>query len=402
MRRKIYRKRLIAALLVFALAGSLAAGACAVPEISAKTAAEKKRDAAKKKLNETNEDIQDIKDNQKDVASDLSEASTQLKNLLVKQDALKVDIKNKQAQVEEANRQLEEAQRVEEEQYEAMKLRIRYMYENSTENSVWMAILQSDGLADMLNRIEYATELNQTDRNLMDQYEAATQKVVDWTAQLADEMESLLALQDQYTSQQSELNTLIAQLEKKKETYAQQLADAKAQAAEYKETITEQEAIIRAQEAAAAQQAASTYEGGGTGASGGISGESYLQDESYNPSNATSVSGEAVVAYALQFVGNPYKWGGNSLTDGVDCSGFVHLVYAHFGISTPRYSQAFKSVGQAVAYQNIKAGDVVVYPGHVAIYIGNGNIVEAQSTKAGITSNRSVSCHTITAIRRLV
>ena len=74
----------------------------------------------------------------------------------------------------------------------------------------------------------------------------------------------------------------------------------------------------------------------------------------------------------------------------------------HFGISTPRYSQAFKNVGQPVAYQNIQAGDVVVYPGHVAIYIGNGCIVEAQSTRAGITNTRSVNCHTITAIRRLV
>lgn len=68
----------------------------------------------------------------------------------------------------------------------------------------------------------------------------------------------------------------------------------------------------------------------------------------------------------------------------------------------PRYSQAFKSVGQPVSYQNIQAGDVVVYPGHVAIYIGNGNIVEAQSTRAGITNSRPVNCHTITAIRRLV
>jgi len=108
------------------------------------------------------------------------------------------------------------------------------------------------------------------------------------------------------------------------------------------------------------------------------------------------------VAFAQQFVGNPYVWGGNSLTNGVDCSGFVHQVYAHFGISTPRYSQAFKSVGQPVSYQNIQAGDVVVYPGHVAIYIGNGNIVEAQSTRAGITNSRPVNCHTITAIRRLV
>jgi cell wall-associated NlpC family hydrolase len=108
------------------------------------------------------------------------------------------------------------------------------------------------------------------------------------------------------------------------------------------------------------------------------------------------------VAYALQFVGNPYVWGGNSLTNGVDCSGFVHEVYAHFGISTPRYSQSFKTAGQPVSYNNMKAGDVVVYPGHVAIYIGNGLIVEAQSTKAGITSSRSVNCHTITAIRRLL
>ena len=96
----------------------------------------------------------------------------------------------------------------------------------------------------------------------------------------------------------------------------------------------------------------------------------------------------------MQFVGNPYVWGGNSLTNGVDCSGFVHEVYAHFGISTPRYSQAFKSVGQAVSFDNIQPGDVVVYPGHVAM--------EAQSTKAGITANRSVQCHTILAIRRLV
>ena len=109
-----------------------------------------------------------------------------------------------------------------------------------------------------------------------------------------------------------------------------------------------------------------------------------------------------MVSYAMQFVGHPYVWGGNSLTNGVDCSGFVHEVYAHFGISTPRYSQAFKSVGQAVSFDNIQPGDVVVYPGHVAIYAGGGVIVEAQSTKAGITANRSVQCHTILAIRRLV
>lgn len=295
-----------------------------------------------------------------------------------------------------------DAQTKEDEEYKAMKLRIQYMYENSTDNSLWTAIIESDGLADMLNRIEYVSDLYQSDRQLMDQYQAAVKEVEDWTVQLAEDMNNLLALQDEYEKQQGELNTLLAKLEKKKDQYAQQLAAAQEQAKDYQKTIKEQNEIIRQQEAAAARQNAATYEGGGSGASGGIGTDSYLQDSSYNPSNATNVSGAAVVAYAQQFVGNPYVWGGNSLTNGVDCSGFVHLVYAHFGISTPRYSQAFKSVGQPVAYQNIQAGDVVVYPGHVAIYIGNGCIVEAQSTRAGITNTRSVNCHTITAIRRLV
>ena len=400
--RKIHN-RIYSAVLVFALAASLAAGAVSVSptDTYAKTA-KQKRDEAKKNLSDTNDKIDDIKDSQADVKSDIAQASKDLKSLMSKQETLKQNIKDKQAEVEQANQELVDAQDKEEEEYKAMKLRIQYMYENSTDNSLWTAIIESDGLADMLNRIEYVSDLYQSDRQLMDQYQAAVKEVEDWTVQLAEDMNNLLALQDEYEKQQGELNTLLAKLEKKKDQYAQQLAAAQEQAKDYQKTIEEQNEIIRQQEAAAARQNAATYDGGGSGASGGIGTDSYLQDSSYNPSNATNVSGAAVVAYAQQFVGNPYVWGGNSLTNGVDCSGFVHLVYAHFGISTPRYSQAFKSVGQPVAYQNIQAGDVVVYPGHVAIYIGNGCIVEAQSTRAGITNTRSVNCHTITAIRRLV
>lgn len=400
--RKIHN-RIYSAVLVFALAASLAAGAVSVSptDTYAKTA-KQKRDEAKKNLSNTNDKIDDIKDSQADVKSDITQASKDLKSLMSKQETLKQNIKDKQAEVEQANQELVDAQTKEDEEYKAMKLRIQYMYENSTDNSLWTAIIESDGLADMLNRIEYVSDLYQSDRQLMDQYQAAVKEVEDWTVQLAEDMNNLLALQDEYEKQQGELNTLLAKLEKKKDQYAQQLAAAQEQAKDYQKTIKEQNEIIRQQEAAAARQNAATYDGGGSGASGGIGTDSYLQDSSYNPSNATNVSGAAVVAYAQQFVGNPYVWGGNSLTNGVDCSGFVHLVYAHFGISTPRYSQAFKSVGQPVAYQNIQAGDVVVYPGHVAIYIGNGCIVEAQSTRAGITNTRSVNCHTITAIRRLV
>lgn len=405
MHKKIHVKtknKICAVVLVFVLAGSLTAGACAVPNVYAKTEAEKKRDAYKKKLKAKNSDIANIKDSQSDVKDSITAAAARMKTLLSKQEQLKSDIKDKQNEVEQANKKLEEAKEEEQNQYDAMKLRIQYLYENSTDNSIWSAILESNGLSDMLNRIEYATDLYKSDRELMTSYQNAVKKVEDWTMQLADEMDSLLALQDKYQTQQGELKTLMAKLEQQKDAYAQQLAEAQKQAQDYKKTISKQEAIIRAQEAAAARANANTYDGGGTGASGGIASDSYLKDPDCNPSQTTDVSGADIVAFAQQFVGNPYVWGGNSLTNGVDCSGFVHQVYAHFGISTPRYSQAFKSVGQPVSYQNIQAGDVVVYPGHVAIYIGNGNIVEAQSTRAGITNSRPVNCHTITAIRRLV
>ena len=405
MHKKIHVKtknKICAAVLVFVLAGSLTAGACAVPNVYAKTEAEKKRDAYKKKLKAKNSDIANIKDSQSDVKDSITAAAAKMKTLLSKQEQLKSDIKDKQNEVEQANKKLEEAKEEEQNQYDAMKLRIQYLYENSTDNSIWSAILESNGLSDMLNRIEYATDLYKSDRELMTSYQNAVKKVEDWTMQLADEMDSLLALQDKYQTQQGELKTLMAKLEQQKDAYAQQLAEAQKQAQDYKKTISKQEAIIRAQEAAAARAYANTYDGGGTGASGGIASDSYLKDPDCNPSQTTDVSGADIVAFAQQFVGNPYVWGGNSLTNGVDCSGFVHQVYAHFGISTPRYSQAFKSVGQPVSYQNIQAGDVVVYPGHVAIYIGHGNIVEAQSTRAGITNSRPVNCHTITAIRRLV
>lgn len=405
MHKKIHVKtknKICAAVLVFVLAGALTAGACAVPNVYAKTEAEKKRDAYKKKLKAKNSDIANIKDSQSDVKDSITAAAARMKTLLSKQEQLKSDIKDKQNEVEQANKKLEEAKEEEQNQYDAMKLRIQYLYENSTDNSIWSAILESNGLSDMLNRIEYATDLYKSDRELMTSYQNAVKKVEDWTMQLADEMDSLLALQDKYQTQQGELKTLMAKLEQQKDAYAQQLAEAQKQAQDYKKTISKQEAIIRAQEAAAARANANTYDGGGTGASGGIASDSYLKDPDCNPSQTTDVSGADIVAFAQQFVGNPYVWGGNSLTNGVDCSGFVHQVYAHFGISTPRYSQAFKSVGQPVSYQNIQAGDVVVYPGHVAIYIGNGNIVEAQSTRAGITNSRPVNCHTITAIRRLV
>lgn len=374
--------------------------------------AEKKKSQAEQDLKDKKNEINGLKDQQQITADDIKNKSAKLDEILAAQKKLQTDITSKQAEIEQNQKDLAAAQEKQQEQYDAMKKRIQFMYENSAEDNIWTAIIESNGITDMLNRIEYVSDVYDSDRALMDSYQAAVEQVKEIGTKLDNDMNELTAMQDDYEKQQADVEAAIVALENQKEQYASQIAQAQQQAENYQNIITAQGKIIQEQEAAAAAAAAAaaranssssspSYDGGGAGKGGSIASD-YAAGGGKNPSASTGVSGSSVVSYAMQFVGNPYVWAGNSLTNGVDCSGFVHEVYAHFGISTPRYSQAFKSVGQAVSFDNIQPGDVVVYPGHVAIYAGGGVIVEAQSTKAGITANRSVQCHTILAIRRLV
>ena len=374
--------------------------------------AEKKKSQAEQDLKDKKNEINGLKDQQQITADDIKNKSAKLDEILAAQKKLQTDITSKQAEIEQNQKDLAAAQEKQQEQYDAMKKRIQFMYENSAEDNIWTAIIESNGITDMLNRIEYVSDVYDSDRALMDSYQAAVEQVKEIGTKLDKDMNELTAMQDDYEKQQADVEAAIVALENQKEQYASQIAQAQQQADNYQNIITAQGKIIQEQEAAAAAAAAAaaranssssspSYDGGGAGKGGSIASD-YAAGGGKNPGASTGVSGSSVVSYAMQFVGHPYVWGGNSLTNGVDCSGFVHEVYAHFGISTPRYSQAFKSVGQAVSFDNIQPGDVVVYPGHVAIYAGGGVIVEAQSTKAGITANRSVQCHTILAIRRLV
>ena len=238
----------------------------------------------------------------------------------------------------------------------------------------------------MINRVEYVSQVHKSDRQLLDEYKAKVEEVELLASSLEANMNELLTMQEIYQHQEKEIESAVATLKRKSKNYDSQIASAKSKAQKIAEEIRE------ANEAIAS---------GSTSSSGGSSGASGLTGSS-DPSYATGVSGQSVVNFALQYVGYPYRYGGNSLTNGCDCSGFVKLVFANFGITTPRQSQAFKRIGQAVSFENMRAGDIVVYPGHVAIYIGNGKIVEAQSSRAGITCNRSVTCSTITAIRRIL
>lgn len=118
-------------------------------------------------------------------------------------------------------------------------------------------------------------------------------------------------------------------------------------------------------------------------------------------SSSSKSAGQAVVDYAVQFVGNPYVTGGTSLTRGADCSGFVLSVYKKFGVSLPHSSYAMRSYGKAVSRSNIQPGDVICYSGHVAIYVGNGRTVAARNSRVGIGYSNAWYTSVIT-IRRFV
>ena len=199
-------------------------------------------------------------------------------------------------------------------------------------------------------------------------YEADAAKVIgpvgEWTQIESGNVTGYVKTEYILTGESAEEKAKAIVAEKKPEVDVETLDEAKAEelAAEcfsYAES-KEEEAARLAEEAAKAEEEAKAAEAETVG------------------------NGQAVVDYAMQFVGNPYVWGGTSLTNGADCSGFVQSVYANFGVSMPRTSSAMRSAGTEVSYSEAVPGDVICYEGHVGIYIGNGQIVNAIDEAHGI------------------
>lgn len=143
--------------------------------------------------------------------------------------------------------------------------------------------------------------------------------------------------------------------------------------------------------------------GSGSSSSSGNaeSGSSSSSGNAESGSQSSVSNGQAVVNYAMQFLGNPYVYGGNSLTNGTDCSGFVKGVYAAFGISLPRTSAEQRHVGYGVSLSDIQPGDIVCYSGHVGIYTGNNTIIHASNERTGITLTSPVTYRKVLAVRRI-
>ncbi len=345
--------------------------------------------------------ISGIESQKSALSSEVSSLNDDLTDTLLNIQVLESDLADKEVEIEQAQKDYEAAKATEEQQYDSMKKRIQYLYETGQESYVEM-LLTSESVADLVNKVDYAEELQEYDRRLLDEYKAAKQAVIDLQAQLEEEKQELLEMEEQLKEEKANLESVIAQKRSQIADFDSQLSAAKAKVSEYQKKIKEQNAQIKqlqkeeeAKRKAAAAQNSTSSAGSSTASSGSTSGYS-----SKSSGKTATVSGggggSSIASTGLRYVGNPYVYGGNSLTNGTDCSGFVHLIHSACGISTPRDSNSLAGGGRAVSESEMLPGDVVCYYGHVGIYIGNGQIVHASTPSSGIkVSNmyyRSIRC----------
>lgn len=388
-----------------------------------KKEADEKKKQEQEKYNDASGRVDTIQSDVDEVAGEIEEIDAALVETLASVELIEEDIDEKEEQIVVTTADYEAAKVTEEEQYEAMKLRVKFMYEKG-DTTYLQLLLESNGFSDMINKVEYIEKLYEYDRTLLNEYMDARIAVEELKQQLEEEMAELEAQQHELEEEKASLEIILAEKQKAYDNYEVQLAKAKQEAAVYKANIKKQndeikkleaasaakqseidaakkaeEEARRAQELALQKQSESGSSSGGSSSGGNSSsGKSYASASSYSGSGS---KGQQIANYACQFIGNPYVPGGTSLTEGADCSGFVWRVYKDFGYSVPRTSYSLRSHGTEVSYADAQPGDVVCYAGHVGIYIGNGQIVHASTQKTGIKITHA-TYKEILSVRRIV
>lgn len=423
----------------------------------------------------------ELEDQKNALLNEIDTIDQNLVQVMAQIDILNGEIIDKESAIGQTKEDLAVAEANRDKQYEDMKKRIQYLYENGGSNAWAQMLLESDSITGLLSKAEYTEKMYQYDRDELKKMKETVQEVTDLGNQLAQEKAELEEMKQAQEQQQAGLQSALDEKKATASDYEAQIANVRAQADEYRSLIEQQNAELqkiqeekarqaeeakKAEEARKAQEKAAQEaeqranedaeeEGTGQNSTDVSTNDSNTNDNTDNGNDVTndnndgeepennnndvtppaeetdtpnydepetpdneeseeeqgsdsgySATGQAVVDYASQFIGNPYVWGGTSLTNGADCSGFVQSVFAHFGYSLPRVSDDQAGAGRGVSYSESRAGDIIVYSGHVAILTGDGGIVHASNSapypQGGIKYSSNALYRPYIAIRRIV
>ena len=422
---------LILAVLVLAVQAPLPGRASPV------TRAEQERRRAEEEKSRAESEAQQLEEKLGQSRQKEQAMEEELVRLLALKDILESDMEELKTQIQGADRDYRQAEEKRQRQYDILKKRIQFLYEEG-DITYLDILLKAKNIGDVVSQTEYFRQLYEYDQEIIQRYEKLKQEAAGKKELLEEKQSQLEVMEEENESQQKELEGFIAARQKESSGFALELEAAQARAAQAAGEVirkTEEIRILRArqeeerirqekerirqeQESAGQESGAAGREPGGAGrepggagrepgGAGQESGSAGTAQDSAGTAGGRSVKsiggtefGRNVADYALQFVGNPYVYGGTSLTGGTDCSGYTQSVYRHFGVSIPRTSGEQAGFGREIPYEDMEPGDLVCYSGHVAMYIGGGRIVHASSRKEGIKVSNDPAYRTIVSIRR--